>query len=99
MYDDGYGVFDCEDCGLSFSFYEQLLEHMAEKRTVEKKEKDGYVKVKFHELKKGDLFKLYEPDGTPVRFRGSDIYIALSDAYIDNARYVWTIDTKNYKEE
>jgi hypothetical protein len=50
-------------------------------RKVERKVGDGWEEVKFHELKKGDHFKLYDDDTGPVYEDGSKVYIATSDTY------------------
>lgn len=42
-----------------------------------------FVDFEFDDLKKGDNFRMFEPDGTPVEY--GDIFVALSDAY-DNGR-------------
>jgi len=50
---------------------------------VEIKFGEMWVEVAFGSLKKGDLFRMYESDGTPVRDRGTDQFIATSDAYYE----------------
>lgn len=46
--------------------------------------------VEFWQLKAGDLMMLFEPDGTPVYFKGTAIMEARSDPYKTEAG-TWTI--------
>jgi len=53
--------------------------------------------INFKDLKMGDIFKLYEPDGTPVPIFAQPIGIATSDAYL-TFDTIWTIQCKGWKE-
>lgn len=46
-------------------------------------EDDGFNEITFLELKKGDLFKLNEPDGSPVEYQGNVVFEALGDPYLN----------------
>ena len=54
------------------------------------------VKIEFADLKKGDVFVVYEDTGELVgNLGGNPVMIAESDAYLDKA---WTVETEIYKE-
>jgi hypothetical protein len=55
----------------------------------------GYEEIDFMELKKGDIFTLTNPDGTPVKFKESIIFDALGDPYV-NSNGVGEIHMKDY---
>lgn len=51
-------------------------------RRAERKVKDDWQEIKFETLKTGDVFRLFNPTGDPVRDReGKTIFKATSDAY------------------
>lgn len=52
----------------------------------------------FTELKEGDIFRLFEEDGTPVRdSKGRSVWLASSAPYFDD-RGVLTVDTHVYNK-
>lgn len=65
-------------------------------RTAEIYRDECWVPTDFDKVKKGDTFKLFEPDGTLVRDQnGNAVLVAVSDPYL-NAEGVLTIDTRPY---
>lgn len=58
----------------------------------------GHQHIPFIDLKKDDIFLLFEADLTPVTFKGIPTLIALSDAYI-NPQGVGEIHMKEYNPE
>lgn len=56
-------------------------------------EKDGKMtQVPFEELKPGDLFRLFETDGSPVTDKeGNVIFLATSAPYWDPCSVAWAI--------
>lgn len=55
-----------------------------EMRKVERLSDSGWLECKFVELKKGDVFRLTDPDGTPVAdIIHSHESIADSDTYVN----------------
>jgi len=53
----------------------------------------GWTEVSFEQLLKGDTFRLFESDGTPViDDEGKSIFVATCDPYV--YRGVWGINTK-----
>jgi hypothetical protein len=60
-------------------------------RTVKREGPDGSLTtVDFLELKKGDKFRLYEPEGTDPSLsieNGETLYLAVEDAYPINPGY------------
>lgn len=67
-------------------------------RIVLKVTENGHESIPFIDLKKDDLFLLFDPDFTPVTFKGSHLLIALSDAYT-NSSGVGEIHMKDYSPE
>lgn len=57
-------------------------------RRVERKKGDGWETITFDLLKKGDLFKLYDPVGEGQWENGKEVYIAKSDA--EPYYFVWS---------
>lgn len=55
----------------------------------------------FKEVKKGMRFRIMEADGSgPVKDEeGCDVFIAESDAYVNEELGVWTVDLSAYVEE
>ncbi len=54
-----------------------------------------WLRTRFANLKKGDVFLLFDPDGTPVESAdGQVIFEAGQDAYIDNATGIFTINAQ-----
>jgi hypothetical protein len=55
-------------------------------------EKQGWEKINFREIKKGDLFRLFEPTGESVISEFGEIeFLALKDAYV-NEDGIWKVD-------
>lgn len=50
-------------------------------RRVERKNGENWDVITFDQLRKGDLFKLYDPVGEPQWENGDQIYIAKGDAF------------------
>lgn len=74
---------------------------MSDKRTTEIWEEfphqgPAWKEVSFQDLKKGDKFRLFEPDGEPVvgDEEGKAIFICVGDAYQNQSTpaKVWTVD-------
>lgn len=63
---------------------------MEEKRRAERFVDGQWIEVEFLDLKVGDKFRLYEPDGTPVDHDYE--WIATSNAYINQDTGVGTIE-------
>lgn len=59
-----------------------------DKRIVKLVLDDKLVEISFKDLKKDDVFVLYEDDGKPVK---NEELIALGDSYLNNDN-IWTID-------
>jgi hypothetical protein len=53
-------------------------------RSIEKFEDGVWVGVEFKELKVGNMIRMFEPDGTPVKLDDEEIYIfeVLKEAYL-----------------
>lgn len=54
---------------------------MSETRQVFKLTESGEKEIHFFDLQKDDLFRLVEPNGEPVTFKGKEIFIALGNPY------------------
>lgn len=54
--------------------------------------------INFMELKKGNIFRLVNPDGTPVTFKDTEIFEALGDPHI-NENNIPQIHMKDYNPE
>jgi len=60
-------------------------------RKVEIKTKEGWIKTEFKKIKKGDVFRLFDPPLKPVRDnKGRTKWIALENAFL-NERNVWMV--------
>jgi hypothetical protein len=61
--------------------------------------KDGkWLDIEFPQIKHGDIVKLYEPSGEPVRgYGGVTKFQAVSDAYIDIEHNVYTFAMKEVR--
>ena len=55
-------------------------------RKVQVLDGDVWVDLKFEEMKKGHIFRMFEPDGTPVQgqceFAGETEFLAAEDAHL-----------------
>ena len=49
--------------------------------------------ILFKDLKKGDKFRLFEPDGDKVIDEGYDLFLATSNAYL-NKNDVWEVQSE-----
>lgn len=58
---------------------------------------EGWVKREFEALKKGDVFRSYEADGSPVSRKFP--HIAMGDPVPCDPPGNWKIDVDDYKEE
>lgn len=57
---------------------------MSKLRKVEVKDNDIWKEVHFSELKKDDIFRMFEPDGEPVKdLNNKTEFLATSDVYIN----------------
>ena len=54
---------------------------MNEYRKVFKMVDNEEIEIKFSEIKNGMKIKLYEPDGTLVKYKKNNIFTAMSDCY------------------
>jgi hypothetical protein len=64
------------------------------------KENCGYgVESDFEEIKKGDVFRLFEPCGEPVGYKDSYDFLALGDAYYHNDIKEFTIHMRVASQE
>ena len=59
---------------------------------------EGFEEIEFMDLKKGDLFSMFEPTGQAVTFKGSAKLEAMSDSYI-NEDGIGEVHMKNYNPE
>lgn len=60
-------------------------------RTVEKKENDSWIKVRMQELVPGDVFRMFEEDGTPVKWQADSEWKAMNKPYLNDDN-IWTIE-------
>ena len=68
---------------------------MNELRKIFKIEDDKEKRVNLSEIKKGDTFKMFEPDGTPVKNNeGKTIFVAEKDAEFDSSIEQWGVVAK-----
>ena len=67
---------------------------MSNKRTVEIRQNGKWQTVKFEDLKKSDVFRLFEPDGTPVLWEEKSIFLCTSDASLDSAANVYGVEVE-----
>lgn len=51
-------------------------------RTVERLIGGVWAPVEFMDLKKGDTYRMFEPDGTPVVYKDTSVWIAIADPSI-----------------
>lgn len=56
-----------------------------------------WQECEFEQLKEGDMFRLTEPTGEPVVWKGETIFHAMGDAY-QNEDDIWAIETATEKE-
>ena len=56
---------------------------------------DVWVEAKFTDLKKGDIFRLFDPDGTPiVGSKKQKEFLATSEAYQRKSDGLWTVNVE-----
>ena len=67
---------------------------MMNTRTIEVFRDDEWKEVKeMYELRKGDSFRMFEPDGQPViTDKGETVFHAISEPYWSDIHNQWTID-------
>jgi len=56
-----------------------------------------WVGLLFEDVAKGDIFRLFEPDGTLVINNGCSTYMAISDSYVEKG--IWTINCETINME
>lgn len=75
---------------------------MSDKRKVERYIPGlEFVECEFDQLKETDMFRLTEPTGEPVEWKGETVFHAMGDAY-QREDGIWAIETateKEYQEE
>ena len=76
--------------------------HMGPCRIVEVHRGDGWQRCAFEDLRKGDFFRLYEPDGERVRDGASDTWIATTDPKkvwehpaVKRGKWTWGIESES----
>lgn len=55
-----------------------------------------WIEVAFESLKKGDVFRVFEPDGKPVRDRGATVFVATSDAFYSEDFETYMVRCETY---
>lgn len=69
---------------------------IANQRRTEVKSNNGWIEIKFKDLKKGDVFRLIEPTGEVVSDGQNTEFTAYSDAYQQDSfdgTCTWMINT------
>lgn len=61
-------------------------------RLVERKKGSKWLIIRMEEVRKGDTFRLTEPDGTPVKVGRKRNFIALGDAFKDPNLGTWAVE-------
>lgn len=68
-----------------------------EKRIIEVLKDGGWQKVSgMMEIKKDDVFRMSEPDGTPVLVEGRKIFKAKSDAFMNQSNNQPLVEMEAY---
>lgn len=62
-----------------------------EERFTQRKVNGLWEDIKFRELKDGDIFRLFEPDGTPVVDKDIAVFTTTCDAFL-NEDNIWTVN-------
>lgn len=66
---------------------------MSKLRKVEIKNNEEWKEIEFSELKKGETFRMFEPDGEPVKdLNNRTEFLATSDTYMSEELQQYTID-------
>jgi hypothetical protein len=66
---------------------------MSKLRKVEIKNNNIWEEINFSELKKGDTFRMFEPDGEPVKdLNNKTEFLATSDTYMSEKLQQYTIE-------
>lgn len=60
-------------------------------RRVEAYRDDAWRRVQLKDIKDRELFRLFEPDGSPVACKGKEVFTAQGDPYFLEDAQVWTI--------
>ena len=75
---------------------------MGPRRIVEVHRGNGWQRCAFEDLRKGDVFRLFEPDGERVRDGSSDAWIATSDpkkvfdrSWLLRGKWTWGIESES----
>ena len=72
-----------------------------EKRIVKRKEGEGWAIIPFEDLRKGDIFMLYEPDGEgPIPNTSGEVELhctkdAFRGPYGPDGSEVWTVEVED----
>ena len=64
-------------------------------RIIELKDGDTWKQTSFDQLKSGQIFRMFEPDGAKERV--GELWLATSDPYL-NKDNVWEIEASSQKE-
>ena len=70
-------------------------------RTIERKDNASWTKVQMKELVPGDVFRMFEPTGEPVGWKGFE-WKVIGDPYTmtnENGVRTWGIDVEEILEE
>lgn len=71
---------------------------MGDKRRVLKQVGDQWLPTGMPFLRKGDIFKLFEVEGLPVKIGGIRVFECSSDAYWSKDDDAWKVDIKDIDE-
>jgi hypothetical protein len=52
----------------------------------------------FRELQKGDVFRMFEPTGEPVKDGAATDFVAIDDAFLCTRLKTWTINVEPFAE-
>ena len=64
-------------------------------RTVQVYKENTWQETELKEIRDGDLFRIFEPDGTPVKSKyGEGEFVADGDAFFDESLGVWSVETR-----
>jgi len=72
---------------------------MDELRIVQSFKNGKWINIVFEDIKKGDIYRMFEPTGEPVIYEGKQTLYALSDMYLHEKLKKVVVDTDAYKEE
>jgi hypothetical protein len=69
-------------------------------RKLEIYKRGKWRETKFSKIKKGDIFRLFEPSGDPVKYNGYDLFVCTDKPYqqdIDGVKGNWVVPHDNYE--